>query len=74
MGSEELQGLLQRLFRRRAVSNPPQAAGAVGFEERLEQKLKELEREINEVRGRINRLIFLVGAAVVERMIDTMVK
>jgi hypothetical protein len=65
-------GLLQRLALRLL-----KAEGVLSAEEPapptprlLERRLRELEREVTEVRSRINRLIFLVIFALLERAIS----
>ncbi len=74
MGSEELKDALRGLFRRRRPSPFPSPAYGEAPEERLERRLKEVERELNEVRGRINRLIFLVLTAMAERVVTTILR
>ena len=66
--SEELKGAISKLIRggkeatgRPAVSTAPGCVfGAV-----VEERLKELERSLGEVKARLNGLIFLVVGAVV---------
>lgn len=73
--SEKLANSMKRLFLRiRERKNfdfdasPGCAFGAV-----VEERLKDLERNIQEVKGRINGLIFLVIAAVVVQVIIRLV-
>ncbi|MFQ5924485.1 MAG: hypothetical protein ACE5IE_00615 [Dehalococcoidia bacterium] len=69
--SEKLADSMKRLFLRIKEgrgfdfhASPGCAFGAV-----VEERLKDLERDIHEVKGRINGLIFLVIAAVVVQVI-----
>lgn len=81
MASEELRALLRRLLGR--LRRPQEGGGSPGpagerrvlepasaFEAVVEERLRTLERETGEVKGRVNSLLFLVAAAVVERIVS----
>lgn len=75
MGSEELTRVLRNLFRKGrppgfASSGPKLEVGpCCPFEALLEERQKELEREMGEVRSRVNGLLFLVVGAVLVQVL-----
>lgn len=71
MGSEELKDAIRKLGRvikGSRVSHPPlDVTPGCAFGAIVEQRLKDMERELGEVRARLNGLIFLViGVVIVE--------
>ena len=72
-GAEELAAAIRRLaakWRRRPGTQPEiDVSPACAFGAVVGQRLAELERNVGEVKGRLNGLIFLVIGAVVIEMI-----
>ncbi len=60
-------------FRRRQqaaqeVASPPKGRGDA-FRARVEERLRNLEQQVNEIKGRINGLIFLVAGTALTQVI-----
>ena len=69
------QGRLERTlarFRRRPDSSPPPMAGAA-FRAVVDERLRNLERQVDEVKGRVNGLIFLLAGAVAVQLVVRLV-
>ena len=66
------EGLRKRAGERQGT--PVEVAPASAFEAVVEQRLKELERQIEEVKGRVNGLIFLVVGTVLLEVVLRLVK
>lgn len=65
-----LQRALARFRRRPEGRGDPRARiSAAEFRAATEQRLRSLEREVAEVKGRINGLIFVVAGAVVTQVV-----
>lgn len=79
---DELGETLRRLWRGLRGSRDGQALRRVGvevapasaFEAVLEQRLKELEAQVEEVKGRVNGLLFLVAGTVLLEVVLRLVK
>ena len=58
-------------FRRRADDGPaiPARISAAEFRAATEQRLRSLEREVADVKGRVNGLIFVVAGAVITQVV-----
>ena len=61
-------------FRRRQqaaqeVPNPPTGRGADAFRARVEERLRNLEQQVSETKGRVNGLIFLVAGTALTQVI-----
>jgi hypothetical protein len=66
MGSEELKEAIRRLRGpRRRVDITPDSP----FDALLEQRLKHLERQVEELKGRVNGLMLAVAGAVIVQII-----
>ncbi len=68
MGSEELTALLKRLLRRPGRQRPEVSlAPGCPFGAVMEQRVRDIEGQVAELRGRVNGLLFVImGAVVVE--------
>jgi hypothetical protein len=70
--STSLEKALQR-FRSRPVGGVPgEVAGrvsAAAFEAAMEQRMRNLEQDVSEVKNRVNGLIFLVAGTVVTQVL-----
>ncbi len=78
---DELDETLRRLWAglRKNREGPTQVARvevapASAFEAVLEQRLKELEAQVEEVKGRVNGLLFLVAGTVLLEVVLRLVK
>ena len=71
-----LQRALARFRRRRADDDGDSRSrvSAAEFRAATEQRLRSLEREVAEVKGRINGLIFVVGGAVITQVVLRLVQ
>lgn len=67
MKSEQLKGLLRKL--RKPPTKGLDLAPTTPFDALLEERLKGLERQVEELKGRVNGLIFLVVGAVVAQVV-----
>lgn len=61
-------------FRRRQqaaqeAAKPPTGRGADAFRARVEERLRNLEQQVSEVKGRVNGLIFLVAGTALTQVI-----
>lgn len=67
MGKKELDDAIRRLRRpaRRGVNTAPESP----FEALLELRMKALEHQLEELKGRVNGLLFAVVAAIVIQLI-----
>ncbi len=67
MGSEELKEAIRRLRgpRPRGVNLSPTSP----FEALLDQRIKDMERNVSELKGRINGLVFVVVGAIIAQVI-----
>ena len=68
MGAKELNSAIRRLRKGR----PPQGVNTSPdspFEALLELRMKALERQVEEVKGRVNGLLFAVLAAIVIQLV-----
>ena len=73
--SDSLQRALARFRRgRHDVLDVPVRISAAEFRAATEQRLRSLEREVAEVKGRINGLIFVVAGAVLTQVILKLVQ
>jgi len=77
--SDELKGAIARLLRGgRGTPAPPRPAVSIApgcaFGAVVEERLKELERSLGEVKARLNGLIFLVVGAVVLEVVLRLVR
>ena len=49
------------------VANPPAGRGSNAFRARVEERLRNLEQQVSEIKGRVNGLILLVaGTALIQ--------
>ena len=71
MASEELKRAIRRLSRpsEPGVDLSPQTP----FEALLAERIKGLERQVDELKGRVNGLIFLVAGAVIVQVVLNLV-
>lgn len=67
MGSDELKDAIGRL--RKPSSHRVDLSPASTFDAVLEQRVSQLERHVDEVRTRVNGLVFLVTGAVVVQVV-----
>ena len=72
MGAKELDDAVRRLRRpaNKGVDTSPDSP----FEALLELRMKALERQVEEVKGRVNGLLFAVLAAIVIQLVLGLVK
>jgi hypothetical protein len=61
-------------FRRRhqaaqEAAKPPTGRGAGAFRARVEERLRNLEQQVSEIKGRVNGLIFLVAGTALTQVI-----
>jgi hypothetical protein len=65
-----LERTLARLRRPRSpAGEPPAALSAEGFRAVVDERLRGLERELQEVKGRVNGLIFLLAGTVAAQLV-----
>ncbi|MBI4232897.1 MAG: hypothetical protein HY686_00460 [Chloroflexi bacterium] len=75
MGQRDLAGALRRLWGRPRTEGTAQGgrpldlSPASAFDALLDQRIREVERGLDEVKGRVNGLIFLVVGAVVAQVV-----
>lgn len=70
MGSEELKEAIRRLARGASKPQPKvDMAPGCAYGALVSERLKELEKELSEVKARLNGLIFLVVGAVVVQVV-----
>ena len=69
MGSDELKDAIRRL--RKPSSPHVDLSPASTFDAVLEQRVSQLERHVDEVRTRVNGLVFLVAGAVVVQVVTS---
>ena len=67
MGTKELEEAIRRLRgpARKELDTSPESP----FEALLELRLKALEKQVEELRGRVNGLLFAVAAAIVVQLV-----
>lgn len=65
----DLERALARFRRRPADGDTPARISAAEFRAATEQRLRSLERELAEVKSRVNSLIFVVAGAVITQVI-----
>ena len=51
------------------AAEPPRGRGKDAFRVRVEERLRNLEQQVNEIKGRINGLIFLVAGTALTQVI-----
>lgn len=70
--SRSLDRALQRFRFRRADGVPAEVAGRVSsaaFRAAMEERMRNLERDLGDVKNRVNGLIFLVAGAVITQLL-----
>jgi len=70
-GRSVLERTLARLRRvdREAEHEPAQRLSAAAFRAVVDERLRSLERQLDEVKGRVNGLIFLLAGAVASQIV-----
>jgi len=53
----------------RGAPKPPTGRGAEAFRARVEERLRNLEQQVSEIKGRVNGLIFLVAGTALTQVI-----
>jgi len=74
--SEKLANTMRGLFLRlggKGANPPPEISPGCPFGALVEQRLKDMERNIQEVKGRINGLIFLILGLILTEVITRLV-
>ena len=66
-GRGRLERTLARFLRRQGPTPPPLAGAA--FRAVVDERLRNLERQLDEVKGRVNGLIFLLAGAVALQLV-----
>ena len=65
-----LERTVARLRRPRATSGvPPERLSAAAWKAAVDERLRSLERQVDEVKGRVNGLIFLLAGTVAAQLV-----
>jgi hypothetical protein len=67
--ASRLEQALARFRRRQQAAKPPIARGSEAFRARVEERLRNLEHQVSEIKGRVNGLIFLVAGTALTQVI-----
>ena len=70
--SRALERTLERLRRRQppaAGAEPPPPPAGAAFRAVVDERLRSLERQVDEVKGRVNGLLFLLAGAVATQVV-----
>ena len=71
--ASRLEQALARFRRRRQAAQeaakPPSGRGSDAFRARVEERLRNLEQQVSEIKGRVNGLIFLVAGTALTQVI-----
>jgi len=71
--ASRLEQALARFRRRQQAAQetpkPPTGRGANAFRARVEERLRNLEQQVSEIKGRVNGLIFLVAGTALTQVI-----
>jgi hypothetical protein len=71
--ASRLEQALARFRRRRQATQeatkPPSGRGSDAFRARVEERLRNLEQQVSEIKGRVNGLIFLVAGTALTKVI-----
>ena len=67
--ASRLEQALARFRRRQQAAKPPTGRGSEAFRARVEERLRNLEQQVSEIKGRVNGLIFLVAGTALTQVI-----
>ena len=67
--ASRLEQALARFRRRQEAAKPPVGRGGDAFRARVEERLRNLEQQVSEIKGRVNGLIFLVAGTALTQVI-----